>query len=362
MLRGLPRRLWQRVRGPLARARGWAAFALSHLETGSTVLFDEPGLAGPPGPHVAVFCHFDGAGRIREHTRAYVEALRAERLGVVFVTNAGHLEPEDLEWVRARASRVVIRRNLGYDFAAWRDAIAAAALPAPDTRMLLIANDSVYGPLRPIRPALERMDFAAADVWSVTDSWQHRFHLQSFFVAFGPRALAHPAFPRFWSSVGNVRSKWWVVTRFEIGLTRAMLGAGLRCRALWPYTTLIERLREETSREERWEVEDGTAVRAVRREAGCDAAPRDPFAEIRRHAAGRVLGLALGRVPMNPTADLWQVLLEQGCPFLKRELLRDNPGLVPGVAAWSATVGAIDARGRDVILRDLERCLKDRSP
>jgi lipopolysaccharide biosynthesis protein len=149
------------------------------------------------GSRVVVFCHFDGRGRIRPHTRAYIDVLRDEGLDLVFVSNAARFGEEDLAWLRRRAARIIVRHNVGYDFAAWRDALPISGLPAAETRLLLIANDSVYGPLRPIGPVLRQIDFDVADLWSATDSWQHSFHLQSFFMAFGPKAMHDPAFGSF---------------------------------------------------------------------------------------------------------------------------------------------------------------------
>jgi hypothetical protein len=212
-------------------------------------------------------------------------------------------------------------------------------LPSADTRLLLIANDSVYGPLRPLKPIIERIDFDLADVWGATDSWQHRFHLQSFFIAFGPKALRHEVFASFWCSVANVRSKWWATRHCELTLSRSFIAAGLRCMALWPYTGMIELLRQMPA-------QNGA----------------DPFTEASHNNSARILNRALRHVPLNPTADLWQVLIERGFPFLKRELLRDNPSRVPGVATWLSLIGEVDERSRDVILRDLELSLKNRSP
>jgi hypothetical protein len=341
---------------------GWVAFAISRFATDQAVISHERGDGAPErlGSRVAVFCHFDRHGRIRDHTRLYIKALQAEGLEIVFVTNSRRLAPEDLAWVRGRTARLVVRRNRGYDFAAWRDAMVACGLPSEDTRFLLIANDSVYGPLRPLGPILRRINFDIADVWSATDSWQHRFHLQSFFVAFGPKALHHEEFATFWRSVANVQSKWWVVMRYELGMSRGLIAAGLRCKALWPCTEMIEVLREAAMQEGPKDIKEEEHPAQIVQPPS--QRPYDPFAEASRRNAARVLNSALRHVPLNPTADLWQVLIEQGCPFLKRELLRSNPSRVPGIAAWMSLVGRTDGSGREVILRDLERSLKNRSP
>jgi hypothetical protein len=367
LFHGLQNGLTWLVNNIVYPAVGWAAFVMSRFETGQMVLLHEHGDGAPErlGPRVVVFCHFDRYGRIRDHTRVYIDALRNEGFDVVFVTNSSTLAAADHTWARGRVARVVVRRNVGYDFAAWRDAMIVCNLPSTDTRFLLIANDSVYGPLRPLGPIFQRIDFDLADVWGATDSWQHNFHLQTFFIAFGPKALNHEVFASFWSSVGNVRSKWWAIRHSELSMSRAFIAAGLRCKALWPYTGMIEVLRQAAAKEGAGDVGGGTgdveqvSVRAVRLPSRSFP---DPFAEVGHRNATRILNTALQHVPLNPTADLWQVLIEQGCPFVKRELLRDNPSRVPGVAAWLSLVGEVDDLSRDMILRDLELSLKNRSP
>jgi lipopolysaccharide biosynthesis protein len=59
--------------------------------------------------------------------------------------------------------------------------------------MVLLVNDSIYGPLAPLEPILARIDLEAADLWGATESWQTRYHLQSFFLAAGRTVLTSPA-------------------------------------------------------------------------------------------------------------------------------------------------------------------------
>jgi hypothetical protein len=197
---------------------------------------------------------------------------------------------------------VIIRRNVGYDFAAWRDALAVTALPKAETRLLVLVNDSMYGPFTPLKAVFDRFDFSKADIWGLTDSWQHRFHLQSYFLAFGPRALAHDSFSAFWRSVLNVRSKWAVIRHYEIGLANFFMRAGLRCKAAWPYVGLVEGVRQ-TYRTTAEKEEDATA-------------DRDPYLGIAEEAEARILRAAARRVPMNPTNELWRQLIAMRFPFL----------------------------------------------
>jgi hypothetical protein len=349
------RAFWRRAEHVGASAWAYAAFLMSYFESGPKILSIEPGEGAPEqlGSRVVIFAHFDRRGEIRAYARAYIEALCRAGLDVVFVTNAAYLAAPDHAWVRGRAARIVIRRNLGLDFGAWRDTMEVCGLPAANTSLLVVANDSVYGPFHPLEPLLARIDFDEADVWSATDSWQHRFHLQSFFVAFGPRALSQDAFKQFWRSVRNVRSKKWVIRQYEIGMSQALIAAGLRCKAIWSYLAMIEAVRDTAT-------QDNTVFDPqVKPERSNDPYCIDGLVTA---ADRRILRIASRRIPLNPMAELWRVLIAQGCPFLKRELLRENPSQVPDVAAWSSVLDKIEVLDRDIILRDLEISLRNRSP
>ena len=184
--------------------------------------------------------------------------------------------------------------------------------------MVLIANDSVYGPLRPLDPILAQVDFDHADLWGATESWQTRYHLQSYFLIAGRKALTSEAWRAFWRKVRPVQSKTWVVRRYEVGLTQALIRGGLRCAAIWPYAQLI-----------------GDVDPALIGRAGDDdPLATDPSLIARRSHAGRIRQGAVARRPLNPTSDLWRQLLQTGYPFLKRQLLRENPSGVLDIAEW----------------------------
>ena len=268
---------------------------------------------------MAIFCHFDRRGEVREHVLHYVSGLGRAGFEIVFVTNSGRLRPDAQERLRALCAAILVRRNIGYDFGGWREALDRLALPLADAEMLVLANDSVYGPLGPMDDMLARIDFAEADVWGLTDSWQSRYHLQSFFLAIGPRVLGDPAWCAFWRTVRPVPSKHWVIDKYEVGFTQAMLRAGFRCKAVWPYSDLAARIDPR---------------HLIDAREGKDAFTADPMLEIRRSHTRRIREAASRRVPLNPTSDLWRQLLLAGFPFIKRELLRDNPTRVADVADW----------------------------
>jgi hypothetical protein len=298
------------------------------------------------GPRVALFVHFDGRGNVRPYVLGYLEALRAAGMSVVFVSNTGKLKPEAIESLKPLCAGILVRRNVGYDFAAMREGLSHFGLPRANTEMLVIANDSVYGPLRPLNELLDKVDFEKADFWGATESWQSRYHLQSYFLVAGPALLAHPAWSSFWESVMSVPSKRWVITRYEVGITQWMIRQGIRCAAVFRYHDLVHDI-------------DPTLL--VRNDK-IDPQEIDPVLIMRRRHARRIRNCYVGRTALNPTSDLWRQLLLAGFPFIKRELLRDNPTSVPDVMEWREVVAQTSGADISTIERDLQLVVRNSAP
>ncbi|HTU53571.1 MAG TPA: rhamnan synthesis F family protein [Acetobacteraceae bacterium] len=315
---------------------------LARLDLRPTIRTASPIRQDMLGPKVAVFCHFDRAGRIRDDLRHYLAELGRCGFSIVFVSNSRRLQPAEIVFLQKHCAGVITRRNAGFDFSAWKDALLACGLPRPDTSTLLLVNDSVYGPIRPLWPTLSAIDFAAADLWALTDSWQLRYHLQSYFLIAGPRVLQSHAWKKFWSEVRPLAMKRWVIRRFEIGLSQTMLRAGFRLHSVWPYHALL-----------------GDTLAG----AGSPAGPTDDplLAAGRRHERRIRQALAEG-LPLNPTSDLWRSLLRRGYPFLKRELLRQNPTRIADLWDWRALLAETSEIDPAVILTDLARSARNRAP
>ncbi len=339
-------------RGAAWLADGWA-LAVAMLRSPRQMLLQWPPGEVVLGPRVCVFVHYDRRGAARPYVVHYVRALAESGLSVVLVSNAGRLTEAAEAALRPHCAAILVRRNVGYDFGAMREGLEHFRLPRADTEMVLLVNDSVYGPFTGLASVLDRIDFAQADVWGATESWQRSYHLQSFFLAAGPAALHSAAWRRFWRGVRPVQSKRFVIRRYEVGLTQAVLRDGLRCRAVWGYAALVDATGEVAI--------DSHGALAVDAEEGMPAYP-DPVERLRRIQAHRIRHHAVTSAPLNPTSDLWRQLLRAGFPFLKRELLRNNPTHVADIADWREEVVALSGAVPEWIETDLRRTLRDRAP
>ncbi len=281
---------------------------------------------------VAVFNHYDREGVLHDFVSHYIQEVADAGFVIVFVSNSPRLPRDTIDRLLPRCALILRRANVGYDFGALKDGIAQ--IPSLDrVDALLLANDSVYGPFHPLKDIVARMD-RKADVWGITDSWQSRFHLQSFFLLFGRKALQSPAFARFWSTIRYVQAKDWIIENYEIGLTAALEAGGLRCQALFPYREMAAALLRTLT--------DGRPAPGE----GLD--PR-----LAQHV--HLISESVRRgVPLNGTHFFWDYLIERmGCPFLKRELLRENPEDIPYVQYWEKVVGSSGGYDTSLIARHL---------
>ena len=65
--------------------------------------------------------------------------------------------------------------------------------------------------------------------------------------------------------------------------------------------------------------------------------------------------------PLNPTHYFWDFLVgKMGCPFIKRDLLRDNPCDVPFLQYWQEVVHSVSDYDTDLIVRHLEGAARHR--
>ncbi len=262
------------------------------------------------GPKICLFAHWDQQGTVRPDVLDHIARLKAENLSVVLVSNAGALQARSLASLKSICASIIVRRNSGYDFGAWRAALDELGLPRRDTELVILANDSVFGPFQELRRLCSAIDPAQADVWACTDSDEVAYHLQSYWMAFSRPVLDSAAWRAFWSKVRPAWNKRWLVRTYEVGLTQALMRAGFRCRAIWPLPHLLAAIGEAGS----------PAAQAQTRRVECL--------------------LQAGR-PINPTCDLWRPLLQAGFPFIKRELLERNAAGVVDATECQSVLAAI---------------------
>ena len=278
-----------------------------------------------------------------EPLRWLIASLHAQDIAVVIIDSSkvepvGSLGAEALLW----------RKNSGFDFASWFTAFERYESVVAECDRLYLLNDSCIGPLSGMGELLTKGWNLEADVWACTDSWNHGYHLQSYFLAFDMTTVARDALRRFAESYAHPLSKRDVITEGELAISRHLLAEGVELAAVYPYNSLVQYFLDSFESEIGRKMSE-PSVRALR-EVNATYLPQDVvtmtviFDSIR---AGH---------PLNPTHAFWRQLLDVGFPFVKRDLMARDPSGISDHNEILQTLSRLSSRELlDMMRDDLKR-------
>lgn len=200
---------------------------------------------------VVIFCLHTADGAIAAHVRhTAVHLARHFTHVIASIATDGDLDRVQIPYnVQDLFAGVLLRENVGIDFAGWAKAMRVWPRVWDGAQLILI-NDSNFGPIRPSRLAAvaRRLATSTSDYIGLLESLQGldeacarpgsssriRHHFQSFFLAFKHAALTDEALQNFWyREVFALPDKHEAILRYELTMTARAQAAGLRTEALF---------------------------------------------------------------------------------------------------------------------------------
>lgn len=225
--------------------------------------------------NVCLYTHFDYEDKIDAYVYFALNKLRECGYKIVFISTCKKLSKADRKLLRSFCHAAVLRANIGLDFGGWAEVINSYP-QLYDSENLLLANDSVYGPVNDINSLIIRMQEQGCDFWGATESYQFQPHLQSYFINYSNKVLRSDVFKQFWEGFKNIDNKMELIQAYEISLTPLLKNHG------FSYASVF-----------------------------------NDFVDCRQMN---------GFSKLNPVHHLWKELLAiYISPFIKVELLRNNP-------------------------------------
>lgn len=244
-----------------------------------------------------IFAHYDRDGIIDPHVEFLLSELKKHTDKVVFVSTSAR--EAELERIRAIAEIAIARENVGYDFISWKLGYELLEDKA-DFDEVLFANDSVYGPVFDIAEIFKKMERKGYLFWGLVRSHEVEPHIQSYFFCFSRELICSGVADGFWSQVEIVEDKMELIKKYEVGLTRYISRHVDTERIGYIFDqfemTLWQKLKSAITNG-RW----------------------------REKTYYKVFRSAMKKRRRNPCHQYWGTLLEAGLPFVKVELMRDNP-------------------------------------
>lgn len=272
------------------------------------------------GPRWVVYAAFDAAGRSSPHVIEQLAAYRQLGFYTLVVDTSPSISNQRADDWRLSATDWFHRPNVGYDFASYRSGLenlVEKRQVSVQDLSLILANDSCFGPFLPIRQVFHRLDAIPRDgktVFAITDSHEGHHHLQSYWLYFRPDvvrlALAFLRDMRIASDRGEA------IEYGELGMAAYLRERGCELRAYCSVLGLLARYAPARGR------------LASLLELGIRRLLKRPL--YNRKSDGACLKYLLGRPDatsdFNPSLGFGaQMYRGRLTPFVKKQLMRDNP-------------------------------------
>lgn len=183
-----------------------------------------------------VFASFSGNGRISDEVLFYLHGLREIADNIVFVADCPVLESE-IGKLSGLVAHALFIRHREYDFGSYKRGYACAERLGllKDTDELVLANDSCYAPVFPLKEVFGVMAARVCDFWGMTINVGMGIkHIQSFFMVFRRGPLMSGDVAAFLSTVGPCSDRAQVIVKYELRFTAFLVKRGYSCDSYLP--------------------------------------------------------------------------------------------------------------------------------
>jgi lipopolysaccharide biosynthesis protein len=233
---------------------------------------------------ICIFAHFDSKQIIRDYVLLHLETLKNTGFEIILVSTSG-IKKEEYVKLEKLISTYIHKENLGYDFGSWiagYNYLKNKFIPSE----LILTNDSVYGPFSDLNKIFTEMEKRKLDFWGLTDSYEVKYHIQSYFLWISGNVLQSEIWKKWVNSFYYYNSafKTSIVHKYEIGISRLIMQRGFKVGVYIDYFDLLKNVPEQ-----------------------------------------EFFNRGIESTFKNPTLNLWDILiLEKGFPYLKRNLINSQ--------------------------------------
>ena len=278
--------------------------------------------------------HYDKHNRVDDYVYYYLRMIGVMASEIIFVTVAD-IDDDDKNKLSNLGVKVIVRDNLGYDFYSYKTGIKELDLNVYDE--LIICNDSVYGPLFDLSHVFSKMDNDGCDCWGVTDSNEIEYHMQSYFIVFRKSILDSEVFRQFWDNVQILNDKTEIIKKYEIGLSKLLISSGFNVSALLKTPKL------------------GYVSALIRYRNSYLSSLRKIFS-LRFYQNFFTKLKGINKVNVSHF-DWEEMIVKYKFPFIKIELLRDNPCRIKNTDKYQDVISSVSEYPTNLIDNHLKRIL-----
>ncbi|HFI0423542.1 TPA: rhamnan synthesis F family protein [Streptococcus suis] len=196
-----------------------------------------------------VYVHYNKYNDYSEYVDYQLREITPLFDRTVFVSNS-QLSTSRIESLKQKfnISNPIIRENIGFDFAAWRDGIFSLdSEELFEYDSITFMNDTCFGPIWNLESYYQGFEQQKrVDFWGMTNHAEVPSseppipeHLQSYFMVFKKSVFTSEIFLNFMKNVENFTDVQYVINQYETQLTKLLVDVGFNYQSLLD-TTQIE--------------------------------------------------------------------------------------------------------------------------
>ena len=268
---------------------------------------------------LAIFVHWSKSDRISKHDQNLIHCLASEFDQVLVVCNRNGTGNRNQPLIDNPDSKIQVieRFNEGYDFGGYQDGMLLIREFSDAFSEVLLINNSIFLLKSSLTELIQEVRNSDFDVTSITSSSEETFHLQSYFLHFKKRTLSDSGLWDWFFKLETNSNKRATVTSLEIPFSTEMNTLGFTCGAIWNSQQLANLM---------YSAAGSNLLTEFRRQTGWIFSLRSFFSD----------------QPLNPMHYMWPHLLELGCPFIKKDLVRGKVIRELGADRWTTYCESVE--------------------
>ena len=268
---------------------------------------------------LAIFIHWSKSDRISNHDQNLIHCLASEFDQVLVVCNRNGTSNRNHPLIDNPENKIQIieRVNEGYDFGGYQDGMLLIREFSDAFSEVLLINNSIFLLKNSLTELIQEVRDSDFDITSITSSSEETFHLQSYFLHFKKRTLNDSGLWDWFFKLETNSNKRATVTSLEIPFSTEMNALGFTCGAIWNSQQLANLM---------YSAAGSNLLTEFRRQTGWIFSLRSFFSD----------------QPLNPMHYMWPHLLELGCPFIKKDLVRGKVIRELGADRWTTYCESVE--------------------